>query len=163
MTKLTPLTCVLCLCTALYANADTYRWTDANGVVNYSERKPKGIPAEMITTLSEPKARSRSASAEPVAAVNTVATPVTNQQDQLSDEQKEMLRGLERAEAERQVEMAKIRADNCERSKKVLDGLTVRNQVRMRNKDGTVTIMREEDRQEKIAQAQRNIAENCTS
>ena len=54
------------------AHADTYRWIDDNGVVNYAERKPRDVPSERVTRIAETKKQQqRSAGASAAAAAPT--------------------------------------------------------------------------------------------
>ena len=44
-------TLVLLAAIPLLMGAEVYRWVDANGVVNYSQIKPRGVPAEQLTSI----------------------------------------------------------------------------------------------------------------
>ncbi|HEY5644311.1 MAG TPA: DUF4124 domain-containing protein, partial [Pseudomonadales bacterium] len=138
------------------AAEEIYRWVDENGVVNYSQLKPRGVDAQAIATAgggAEP-AESRPAPAQPAAASSG---------QPLSPEQEKMLEGLRAAEQSRQQELAKIRAENCQQSRDVLARLTVRDRIRVRGEDGQYRIMPEDERQERISEAQRNVAQFCAA
>ncbi|MEM9623417.1 MAG: DUF4124 domain-containing protein [Pseudomonadota bacterium] len=167
--RLTVTSLLLCCLSAPLA-AETYRWIDANGVVNYAEQKPRGIPSEQVTVLGDSKPKSRppvaTASAATSSASNTLATPTRSaaqRTDELSDEQQAMLERLQTQELERQATMAQIRQQNCDKSRQVLANLTVRDRIRVNMPDGTQRALPEEERQERIRQAQEGIVRNCNS
>ena len=144
--------------------ADTYRWVDDNGVVNYAERKPRGVPDNRITRVASVTTRG-GASSSPAPASEPASSfrPQTQDQVELTGDQQEMLRGLQQAEIDRQAQVAQIKRDNCERSRRVLANLTAKDRIRVRSETGIERVLPEEERQEKIAAAQRGIVENCGS
>ena len=74
-----------------------------------------------------------------------------------------MLNDLQSAEAARKQEVARIRESNCERSRRVLDRLSATARIRVRDDSGEERIMGEDERQNRIAEAQQGVAENCLS
>lgn len=149
------------------SHADTYRWVDDNGVVNYAERVPRNVPAERVTRIaasSESRGSSRSSrrNTEPAVSSLPASTPATQgSQVPLNNSQKDIMSDLEAAEQVRQEQIAKIRQNNCDRSRRVLNNLTAKTRIRVRNEDGTERSLGEDERQERISAAQRGIAENC--
>ncbi len=144
--------------------ADTYRWVDDNGVVNYAERKPRGVPDSRITRVASVTTRAgTSSSRAPSSSPAPSFTPQTQNQVELTGDQQEMLRGLQQAEVDRQAQVAQIKRDNCERSRRVLANLTAKDRIRVRSETGIERVLPEEERQEKIAAAQRGIVENCNA
>ena len=79
----------------------------------------------------------------------------------LNEDQQKMLRALEAAEQQRLEQVAKIRQDNCDRSRRVLANLSAKSRIRLRGEDGTERVLGEDERQERIAAAQRGVATNC--
>ena len=156
-------TLVLSALVSIPSAADTYRWVDDNGVVNYAERKPRGVPDSRITRVASMTTRgganSRSA---PSSSPAPSFTPQTQDQVELTGDQQEMLRGLQQAEVDRQAQVAQIKQDNCERARRVLANLTAKDRIRVRSETGIERALPEEERQEKIAAAQRGIVENCS-
>ncbi len=71
-----------------------------------------------------------------------------------------MLERLRNAEAVRQEQVAEIRTSNCEQARTMLYDLQVRGRVRVRDGD-SVRIMDEDERQQRIGEAQEGIAVNC--
>lgn len=135
-----------------------YRWVDDNGVVNYTQLKPRDTEAQAITTQG---GTPRVASTAPAAAPAAVADPATGQP--LSPEQEQMLEGLRAAERARQAEVAKIKAENCQQSKDVLARLTASDRIRVRGEDGDYRVMPEDERNSRISEAQQHIALYCVS
>jgi hypothetical protein len=146
--------------TAASAYAATYRWVDENGVVNYSERKPRGIDESRLTKIGDDEP-SRNPSVAPSPQPSALPIAQAADEPQLSPEQQQMLADLEQKESERQTEIAKIREDNCARARRVLDNLSARSRIRVRAADGTQRALPEDERQERIAEAQRGVVENC--
>lgn len=159
----------LCVVAAVFATpaaADTYRWVDENGVVNYSERKPHGVDAELISMSASSKPATAPISAAPATAPAYASSTQSGGQpgqENLSPEQQQMLAELQQNEADRQQQVEKIRQDNCERSRRVLQNLTSRGRIRINQEDGAQRVMPEEERQQRIGDAQQGIAANCDS
>lgn len=142
---------------ATAASADEiYRWVDENGVVNYTQLKPRDAESEAITTESGgPRVVDTAAAPAPTTSAAT-GQPMTAEQERMLD-------GLRAAEQARQDEIAKIKSENCQQSRDVLNRLTVNDRIRIRGEDGEYRIMPEDERQERISKAQENIALYCVS
>lgn len=147
------------LCVPALTAADVYRWVGPDGVVNYTQIKPQGVQAERVRTQG---GRPSAAGAPAVKPVQQPADP-TADASQLSPKQQEMLKDLESAETARKQEVARIREANCERSRRVLDRLSANARIRVRDDSGEERVMGEDERQDRIAEAQRGVAENCVS
>ncbi len=138
----------------LLMGAEVYRWVDENGVVNYTQLAPEGVEAERVrpdtgqriaARPSEPATTPAAESAEP----------------ELSEAQQRMLSKLQAAEQARQEEVARIKQANCERARAVLERLSVHGRVRVRGEDGQERVMPEDERQQRIDEAQQGVAANC--
>ena len=125
---------------------------DDNGVVNYTQHSPEGIVAERIVTTG---------GAPTVAAPIVVEPVVTDPNAHLSAEHKAMKKRLQETEDARQAEIARIKESNCSRAQGVFDKLSSRGRIRVRDADGQETAMSEDERQSRIAEAQRDIVSNC--
>jgi hypothetical protein len=138
-------------------NADNiYRWVDDNGVVNYTQQKPSGRDAEYITTASGgARAVAEAPTPAPVASTATGAP--------MNPEQEKMLEGLRAAEQSRQNEIAKLKEENCTKSRDVLARLSLKNRIRIRDENGESRVMPEDERQDRIAKAQEGVALYCVS
>lgn len=148
--------------------ADTYRWVDANGVVNYSERKPRGVPASQVSVVSDRGPRASSTpNANPIpTSPSTSARPTqrglpSEGQPDLNAEQQAMLEQLQSAEQERQAQVEQIRNDNCDRARRVLANLSSRGRIRVVGDDGVERVLPEDERTNRIQEAQQGVATNC--
>ncbi|MCR9279614.1 MAG: DUF4124 domain-containing protein [Pseudomonadaceae bacterium] len=158
---------ILALTTLLPASlthADTFwRWVDSNGVVNYTQQKPYGVDAVEVSTLpGAGSSASKTPAPTPSPARATPGSPRAADGSELSDSQQAVLEGLQSAEQARQDEIARITGENCDKSRSLLDQLSVRSRIRVRSDDGELRAMPEEERQRRISEAQRGVAEYCT-
>ena len=142
----------LLLCLPALMGADIYRYVDANGVVNYVQQLPYGVQGERIQTTD---------GAGTVAEAATPETVKPTAEPKLDPQQQAMLEQLQKAEQARRDEIARIREANCTRSRDVLERLSVAGRIRVNDPDGQQRVMPEEERQERIAEAQKGIATNC--
>jgi hypothetical protein len=138
---------------------EIYRWVDDQGVVNYTQQKPRGQEAEKIQTKAG--TRTKSTAATPAAASPAATGLASGTEKPLSAEQQKMLEDLRRAEEARQEEVARIKEHNCQRSREVLTRLTVKNRIRVADESGEYRVMPEDERQQRISEAQENIALYC--
>ena len=132
--------------------AEIYRWVDDAGVVNYTQHSPEGIEAERIVTRG---------GAPRVAIPTVVQAEVEDPDAGLSNEQKAMKKRLEVAENARQAEIARIKQSNCSRAQRVLEKLSAKGRIRVRDAQGEEVAMTEEERQSRIIEAQRDVVSNC--
>ncbi len=141
------------------AAAEIYRWVDEDGVVNFTQLSPPDRRAQLIHTEAGRPTRSAS---EPAAIAS--ATPAANSGQKpgaLTPEQQLRLEQMQEAERARQAEIARIRSFNCERSRAVLQKLTAGPRIKVTGPDGEARIIPDDELRERIAKAQRGIAENC--
>ncbi|MFW6092469.1 MAG: DUF4124 domain-containing protein [Pseudomonadota bacterium] len=144
--------------------ADVYRWVDEDGVVNYTEQRPEGVEADPVDA---PDGSQSSAAAADAPAGDAPAGDATGNapaaDDDLTPAQQQMLSDLRAAEQARQKEVERIRESNCREAREVHQRLTARGRIRVRDGDGGERVLPEEERQQRIDDAQRGIAENCAS
>lgn len=157
MRILAKLALLLCCLPALMGAA-VYRWVDDKGVINYSQQKPEGVNAERIDATSGQKLAE---AAPPPAGASAPPAGAPASDARLSAAQREALAGLEAAEQARQEEVANIRQANCERARGVLERLNASGRIRVRDADGNESVMSEDERQQRVAEAQRGVVENC--
>ena len=146
---------------------EVYRWVDADGVVNFTQQRPREVTAEQISP------RNSDVNIVTNVAQNTAAMsgqqpqsfPATagDQSRQMDAAQQEMLEGLRAREAQRQVALADARESNCKKSRDVLVRLTGKSRIRIRGSDGVERMMPEEERRQRIDDAQKGVANNCSS
>ena len=103
MRHITRIAFLLCCLPALMG-AEIYRWVDANGVVNYTQQKPLGIPSERVVTGSAGTRRATDQSAAPA----TAPAQEAEQNTALSPAQQDALDALRAAETARQTELTNV-------------------------------------------------------
>jgi hypothetical protein len=146
---------------------EVYRWVDADGVVNFTQQRPRAVTAEQISTRDS-DVNIVSNVAQNTAAVSgeqpqSFPATASGQSRQMDAAQQEMLEGLRAEEAQRQIELADARDSNCKKSRDVLARLTGKSRIRVRGSDGVERMMPEDERQRRIDDAQMGVANNCTS
>jgi len=134
------------------SGAEVYRWVDANGVVTYSQQKPNNTNSIPVTTAGTPPS-ALIAQENARVAQESLKTELTEKQQQLID--------LQTREANRIAAETALRDSLCESSTKRLAKLTEKDRVRVQNPDGSLRILAEEERQERITSARDKIDENC--
>lgn len=145
----------------LLVAGDVYRWIDANGVVNYTQQKPEGVSATLISDGKSRRRSGRSRADSPAAGAVAAAAAAGAEDGDLNAGQQKMLDELKAKEAERKIAYEAAKKDNCARSRSLLSKLSARGRIRLNQEDGSQIVMREEDRQARIQAAQQGVIDNC--
>ena len=134
---------------AIPVQADTYKWTDSNNEVQYTQMPPpEGVE---FTRIGE----ARPPADDPAAAG-------TGLQERLEASDQEQQKKAEAAtDAEQKAEIARITKQNCITARSNLEQLGRGGQVRYRTGDGEVVHLSEEDRKQRIEEAQGQVKEFC--
>jgi len=131
------------------ASGEIYKWVDAAGQTHYSQLPPsKGTPAIEVRPARAPAAGSGGEEAR-------LQQQVEAMDQQLAAEDKA------KSDAAIEAENARIIKENCKTARKNLAGLQHGSVKRYRTSDGEVIRMTEEDRQQRIEQANSQIQEFC--
>ena len=126
---------------SLNSYSDTfYKWKDANNNTHYGSNPPKGVNATTVRTSNR--------ASGPVKKM----APTNNQENNNSTENS--------SEGSTAYDATKV-AKYCGETKKRLNLITSSNQIKQRNKDGSVVMLSEEKRQAQIQQLNDNIKEHC--
>lgn len=137
--------------------AAIYKWVDEQGNVHYGER-----PATEATSKQRMDIRLR----EPTPAA-TEDTSASSEKTKAGQTEKQTEAG---AEADKQAEpkqpekpkmSRKEKRGRCADARKRLNVLTTKNQVRERDKKGNLRYMGEEERQQRIKSARKNVKKYC--
>lgn len=153
-------TALLC-CAGASQAAEVYRWVDADGIVNYTQQKPRNVAVQALTTQAGAPTAVRD---QPASTPIGESVPETGaDQPEMTDAQQRMLEELQAKEQARQREIAEIREENCQKSQTVLSDLSAKERIRVRGNDGMERIMGEDERQRRISEAQQGIVQNCAS
>ena len=141
--------------------AEIYRWVDENGVVNYTQQRPRNVDVDVDVEPITTRTGARGVSSEiPVTPAPPVASVGENQQGDLTDDQQAMLERLRSTESVRQEQVAEIRTSNCKQARTMLQDLQARGRLRVRD-GNSVRVMDEDERQQRIGEAQEGVAVNC--
>jgi hypothetical protein len=144
--------------------AEVYRYVDSNGIVTYTERLPEGVQGERIMAArTGPSQTVRDADGTVTAATPSAAGTgaPANERVDLSKDQQAMLEQLRKTEDARRQQLARIREANCTRSRDVLARLSVSGRIRVTDASGQERAMPEEERQQRVREAQDGIVANC--
>ena len=157
---------LLCLLPLLpfLLGAEVYRYVDSNGVVTYAERLPEGVQGERIlATRTGPSQTVRDLDTTVTGAAESTAPggAAANDRVDLTEDQRAMLDQLRKTEEARRQELARIREANCARSRDVLERLSVSGRIRVTDASGQERAMPEEERQQRVREAQDGIVANC--
>lgn len=145
--------------------ATQWKWRDAGGAIQYSDRPPPpGTPDSAILTRPSASTRTVRQTTPPPAATSTAATasPAAKNLDaelearRKKSEEERLAR--QKADEEKQ---AKVRADNCERARgyerSLKDGL----RIARTNAKGEREILDDQARSEEMQRTQEAIQSNC--
>jgi hypothetical protein len=142
------LACGLALCAAS-AQADVYKWVDSNNEVQYTQTPPPaGVEFTRIGSAAAP--------------AHDPAEADTSLQERLeaSEEQKQQ-KAKATSDAEQQAEIARISRQNCVNARKNLEQLGRSGQIRYKTGEGEELRLSEEERQQRIEEAQGQVKEFC--
>jgi len=136
---------VLSLIILAPANAAMYKWLDENGNVVYSQQPPEEGPYEVIKAKNPPPA---SRSTPPPASSFTAEAQKDQEENQ-----------LDRKVEQEAAKSAQLRADNCKAAKHNLETYTVYR--RIKNDEGEVIRLDDNERAKRIQEAKDAIKEFC--
>lgn len=148
MRRLLLLAGLLCACAGSADAGQIYKWVDAQGATHFTSQPPLAGASSVVPAAKQPPA------AEPTAAPATSpdAAP-TGQVPSQADIDARVREDVAKKEKER--------ADYCTTLRTNLSQLRNNPRVRVAEKDGEARRITEEERQAKIAEAEKAIAENC--
>jgi len=132
---------LLSLVLAPLTQAASYKWTDSNGDVHYSQRPPQGKSYEKIKT---PKRRPASSSATNRSSADSIDNSTKSGDDVLKKER---------------ANNTELRKKSCEQSKYNLNVFS--NYSRIKDPDGKVRVITDKERADRTKQAEDGIREFC--
>ena len=134
-------TLMLALSTTAMAS-QVYKWVDDQGVTHFGAQPPQGQEATTINTAAPPR--------------QAPSTPVPSTEEQLDPEQaiidKKVKKDVAKQEADRK--------QFCETARNNLAQLEINPRVRIED-GGELRRISEDERQERITELKKSIAENC--
>lgn len=159
---------------AAAAEEAVYRWVDASGVVHFSQVAPQGFAYERVTpgsrgrpvaraTLSNPRAQpSPSGIGRPAApSPQPSADPADAPAAALTETQRQLQQELEQEAQERLGEVRALREANCAQAREQFRQFTTYARIRVSDESGAARVLSEEERQQRIDEAQEAIVLNC--
>jgi hypothetical protein len=139
---------LLAVTAATLASAEVYRWVDEAGVTVYSQTPPEHGEADRINPQAAPAREAERAKSE----LESIRKGVD---DHLGARK-------EAGEARReQEERARVRRANCETARANLASLEAAAGRLVRLPDGSYARLEEEDRQQRMDEARRVVADEC--
>jgi len=133
--------------TTTAAGAAMYKWTDVDGSTRYGQYPPAGVQAESVHVSPQPASRPQ-----------TAPSP----QQRLKElEQQQQKQTEKAAEAAAEKQKAETKRKNCEIAKNNLAGLQMGGHRLTRLPDGSYTRLSEEERLNRVAEAEKHIKEFC--
>jgi hypothetical protein len=130
------------------AGAAMYKWKDAGGNTQYGEFPPPGAEAERIS---------------PSGTSHKVAPQDTRSPQQRVEkmEAQESKKNEEAAAAQAEAHLQELRRENCNIARNNLAVLKEGGHHRVRLPDGTVTYLTDEQKQQRIEEANQQVKDNC--
>ena len=138
--------------TWLNCHAEIYKWTDENGNVVFSERKPSTANINVEEVKPKTGAPSRAEQEQEAGNAPAKQTKSSDRAEELEEKRKK-----EQLQAEKEAELTKR---NCTEASKWLASLQ-RPRVNRINEDGTRRVLGEEERLAGIQEAEKAVAEWC--
>lgn len=136
------------LAAAGLAQAAMYKWVDENGVTQYSQYPPPNRKTEVVAPPPPP-------AEDPEGAQKKLESLLQKQ-----DEQRKAATTAEEERNKAQDEAA-LREKNCQIARGNLEKLTTGGRKRFVGPDGVASYLTDEDREARIAEAQKQIQEFC--
>ncbi len=145
------LVCLTFIISTLFAttiSADTYKWIDKDGQINYSQQAPRDVNATVIKTPPPP-------TIDPDAAQQQIDELINEQES--NDQMRQQRQNQQKVEAQNEANLEK----NCNTAQQQLEQYQNNPGRRSIDADGNVTRLTEEDRQQKIRESQVNVTKYC--
>ncbi|GAA3941994.1 DUF4124 domain-containing protein [Litoribacillus peritrichatus] len=134
---------VIALNTLLSANAVSdvfYKWVDENGTTHYGSKPSKEHQSDKVRTQG--RSSGPVSKMAPKAQASETESASTNSEGTIAYDAEEL-------------------AKYCTSMKDRLSLMTSSNQIKQRNKDGSVVMLKEEERQAQISEIKQKIADTC--
>jgi hypothetical protein len=152
---LLPLLAALCLCLALPADAQIYKWKDASGKTVISDKPPPGqLPAPQKSDDGAPPAETEPATETPPAPPS-----LADRELEFRKRQKEAQENAEKAEKE--AAAAAEKEENCQTARRQLQSLESGERIALRNDKGERYFLDDARRAQETEKARQFIDAQC--
>ena len=152
----------LALCVALPASAQMYKWVDANGKVQYSDKPP---PSNVkVETLREPARPAPQPASETKGGTNKDAAktgPMTAAEQEQAFRKRQADAAKTENEQKQKEARARDRAENCKRAKAALANLELGGRQTRIDEKGERVYLDDQQIAQEIARAQQAAAAAC--
>jgi hypothetical protein len=152
-----------CALTHAADEEEYYTWVDENGITNYAERNPQGYNARFVTGDEQRfgyNARRGAEEFEPTPSVENNANNAAPEEDQDQDQDQDIDIAAERERIDNEIAAAK--KSNCNIGKRNLAQLESYDRIKVKDDDGSVRILSNEEKEKKVSAAKTTIRENCS-
>ena len=146
------------------AAQEVYRWVDADGLVHFTQTAPRDRPYERVAPAGAGGRPSFYNPRRETARGEETPDAAAEQQDgepALSAEQQQRQAELQAQAQARLAEMEETRRRNCEAAREQFRQFTTYARIRVADGEGGMRILGEEERAERIAEAEEAILVNC--
>ncbi len=130
------------------AHAEMYKWVDEQGVTHYTQTPPPGNDFKEVAPPPPP-------AVDPGQAARQL-----KESQKAFDERRKEAREAADKQAKAEAEAAE-RSKQCEQARRNLENLLTHPRIRYTDDSGEVTLLPEEERQKRIAEAREQIEELC--
>ena len=148
---------------AAAAGATQWKWIDASGHLQYSDRPPPAdVPDKNI--LEHPSFSGRVQAADNAAAGASAAAPASAPKGvdpELEARRRKEQEAQDAAKKAAEAQQAKVKADNCARARSYQQTLTSGMRIARTNDKGEREILDDQGRAQEEARAQQAIRDNC--
>ncbi|MBD3648817.1 MAG: DUF4124 domain-containing protein [Pseudomonadales bacterium] len=148
---------VLSLCSSSTLGAESYyMWTDENGVINYSSEEPKGVDATHVEVKHRfgERVNAPSTNDTTIDSVPFEQNLPTGTEDRTTDYEEAADQFLQQAK--------EAKRESCNRARADLALFQQRGRMRMRDSEGNVRILPDEEKNTRMQQFRRTIDESCS-
>ncbi|OZG71486.1 DUF4124 domain-containing protein [Hahella sp. CCB-MM4] len=135
---------LLGMCLPAYS-AGVYKWTDEDGVVHYSDKKPGNQDTTQLNVRAGKTSGNRQS--------------VDEQTQQLDD--KEELEKIRKQQEEENAAAEKLKEDRCHSARTNMETLTTKARIRIKDADGKERFLTPEEILEKRKESQTVLDEEC--
>ena len=147
---------------ALTAQADgIYKWVDKDGVVYFGAQPPKEKEVEVVRKPKSDRYKQWQAEQQALIAAKQEETSEDDATAEAQNGNREPAGQDDQVQQQLTKAQQAVQAQRCRMAQSNLQELQMHSRVREVGADGKVRVLPEEERQQRIANAQRTIQENC--
>jgi hypothetical protein len=135
--------------TPITSYSAVYKWTDDQGNMHYTQEKPPATKAKRMKIAPPPKQSG-----------STYKRPSLKKKEAANNQNTEQSSDKNNKQTEEKVN-AKDMAASCKSARSALKTLQSSGRTRLKDKDGNISYMTDEQKQKRVKQERDSIAKNC--